>query len=142
MRSESILQVAIQCPYSGGVAVSSARAFIHLLNDTLVYDDESICGAMGIFRMQNTKEEIEAASLAVFPNPSSGVFQFVFSSLIGDQFNCEINNLLGQNVFSKQILTKSNTFQLDLTLLNNGIYSIRIIDKNRSQLTEKIIISK
>jgi hypothetical protein len=53
MRNENILQVAIQCPSSGGQSVHRARILIALVNDSMEYNDGNVCATMGIFRMAN-----------------------------------------------------------------------------------------
>lgn len=40
---ENILQVAIQCPSSGGPSVHKARIFIALVNDSIEYNDGDVC---------------------------------------------------------------------------------------------------
>lgn len=142
MRSDYLLLVAIQCPYSGGAAVSSARAFIHLLNDTLEYDDDAICSVMGIFRMQSLQNGRKVNSLKVLPNPSSGINQLIFSGLNGHVLNVEIIDALGKLVFTKKIQSSSNSIQLNLNELSNGMYYVKLSDQDGVNLTEKILLNK
>ena len=142
MRSESILLVAIQCPYSGGAAVMSARAYLHLLNDTFEYDDDVICGVMGIFRMQSLQNGRKVNSLKVLPNPSSGITQLIFSGLNGHVLNVEIIDALGKLVFTKKIQSSSNSIQLNLNELSNGMYYVKLSDQDGVYLAEKILLNK
>ena len=142
MRSESILLVAIQCPYSGGAAVMSARAYLHLLNDTLEYDDEAICSAMGIYRIQNLQSGKNEKELMVIPNPSNGIVQLVYTGLSGNEITVEVYDVLGKLVFTKSILSSSNTIQLTLTNFNNGLYNLKLSDQYGKHLTEKILLYK
>lgn len=139
---ESILHVAIQCPYSGGAAVSTARTFVYLLNDTMEYGDDAICGAMGIFRLQNTKEKIAANQITMFPNPSTGVVQLVFEGLDGDKINVEVFDVLGKLIFTKNMLTNSNTISLTFNNFNNGLYNVKLFDQLGNHVTGKILLNK
>ncbi|MBK7967078.1 MAG: T9SS type A sorting domain-containing protein [Bacteroidetes bacterium] len=137
MRCESILQIAIQCPYSGGAAVSTALTFVSLLNDTMEYGDDAICGVMGIFRLQNTKEKIAENQITMFPNPSTGVVQVVFEGLDGDKINVEVFDVLGKLIFTKKMLTNSNTISLTINNFNNGLYNVKLFDQLGNHVTGK-----
>ncbi|MBL0095418.1 MAG: hypothetical protein IPP46_02190 [Bacteroidetes bacterium] len=65
----NILPVAIQCPSSGGPVVYKARILISLVNDSIEYNDGEVCRLLGIYRMQNVKNDIYINELKIIPNP-------------------------------------------------------------------------
>ena len=42
-----------QCPFAGGTAVYRARGMYELINDSIVYDDDAVCLAQGLYRSSN-----------------------------------------------------------------------------------------
>ena len=99
MRNENILQVAIQCPSSGGQSVHRARIFIAIVNDSIEYNDGNVCATMGIFRMANPngKNNLEP-KLICFPNPASSSLQLTFDGSI-DSLNQLIGNLASNSPY-------------------------------------------
>ncbi len=138
----NILPVAIQCPSSGGPVVYKARILISLVNDSIEYNDGEVCRLLGIYRMQNVKNDIYINELKIIPNPTNGYAQLVFSGLIGNDFTVEIIDVLGRIVLSKSIGNVTNTCQLQLSGFENGLYSIKLSDRSGNHLTEKLIINK
>ncbi|MBK7967075.1 MAG: T9SS type A sorting domain-containing protein [Bacteroidetes bacterium] len=113
-----------------------------MLNDTLEYDDDFICGAMGIFRMQNIKEPLTSNQLITFPNPSSGIVQLIFHGLTGNEILVEVFDFLGKLVLSKNKLAQSNTLQLSLSDYNSGLYNVKLSDRLGNHITGKILLNK
>lgn len=76
-------------------------------------------------------EKTIAVKFAVFPNPSSGIFNLEFSS--GIPFSYEITDLLG-----KVLETNRNGNRIDLSGYSNGIYilKLKVADK---LITRKLI---
>ncbi len=139
---ESLLQIAVQCPYSGGPAVYRARTLLNLLNDTLEYQDKDVCEIMGIYRLQNTNHENTLKQLKIFPNPSGGNIQMIYYGLTGSEIRAEVTDAIGRIVLVKTIGNLSNTCQFILSALKEGIYSLKLIDEQGNYLTERLIITK
>ena len=135
-------RVAVQCPYSGGPAVYRARTLISLINDSMQYEDEMVCGILGIMRAHSLTDEAEKNYLKVFPNPASQSVQLVYSGLKNATITLEVLNTLGQLVISKNILSYNNTYYLDLSNLKSDLYSIRLKDGNGEQVNCKLVITK
>ncbi|WP_299222414.1 zinc-dependent metalloprotease [uncultured Aquimarina sp.] len=78
-------------------------------------------------------------NLIVYPNPSRGniTIEYPFSNL--DSYQIELYNYLGSKMLEKSV-SKSNNI-VDLEILPNGIYFIKLFDK-QSVITKEIIISK
>lgn len=74
-------------------------------------------------------ELISNSGAFVYPNPNNGEFEIAFSAFGKTNATIDLINSIGQNVFHKsiEITTGVNKFPSDVKLLENGIYSLRII---------------
>lgn len=82
----------------------------------------------------------EPASVRVFPNPSSGIFNYEMSSEIPADLTISVIDLSGKNVLDTQA-DFSRT--LDLSGLKPGIYFARFVSKNASfHSVQKLILTQ
>ncbi|MCF8461902.1 MAG: aryl-sulfate sulfotransferase [Flavobacteriales bacterium] len=86
------------------------------------------CGLVGI-------DEAEAESIAIYPNPSNGIFNI--SGIPTDESIASITvvDMLGSNV-----LTSSNTNLIDLSNASNGFYFISINFESGDRITRKVSV--
>ena len=75
-------------------------------------------------------EYFDSNSIALYPNP---VKDRLYISGNSDSYDIEVYSLLGQRV-----MTVSNIDEIDVTLLNEGVYLIRI--SNETTMTVKRIV--
>jgi hypothetical protein len=87
----------------------------------------------------NAKNEIDKG-ITLFPNPSIGVFTLQFIGKIMDNPQIQIYNTIGNMVLEKNLNTLQSQ-QLDLCTLSEGIYYLRVFNKEQS-FSEKIVIQK
>ena len=66
--------------------------------------------------------------LVIYPNPSYGIFNIEFGSInINSSLTYSVTNATGQIIIKETPITFSNnSFRLDLTSLNSGIYFIKV----------------
>jgi len=81
-------------------------------------------------------ENIEAQTVNVFPNPSSGVVNIIFDNDIFNQLI--ISNILGKEIYTTFDPPKNSQF--DFSAFGCGIYFISLISDN-SNLRYKLIIN-
>ncbi len=82
-----------------------------------------------------------SGNIAVFPNPSNGIFNFAVTMPQPSDLNITVTNQLGQQVYSKIERNIGNAIiGLDLSHLAKGIYFANIIDSSGDKVTKKIII--
>lgn len=143
MRNENILQVAIQCPSSGGSSVHRARIFIALVNDSMEYNDGNVCATMGIFRMADPsgKNNLEP-KLICFPNPASSSLQLLFNGLSGSEFNLEIHESSGKLISAKKFTSALGVYYLNTSSLSDGLFHILIRDNAGKHVSSKFIVSR
>lgn len=72
----------------------------------------------------------------IFPNPNQGVFSLVFTKNI--EAEIQIVNSLGEILLSQKIQNQSQ-LDMDLSILHNGLYFVRI-NNNNTIITKKIQI--
>lgn len=79
--------------------------------------------------------------VVIYPNPSNGVFTIELGSTIGDSsITYSVTNATGQVIIKEMAITSiNNSFSLDLSKLNTGIYFIKLASQ-AGKLTKKILI--
>jgi len=79
----------------------------------------------------------------IYPNPSKGASQLVFSSDKATEAELSIFNLLGERVYYTTIQTNNglNTLPINLENKDNGVYLIQLTEGNKTS-TQKLILNK
>lgn len=88
--------------------------------------------------------ESEVISIeTVYPNPSNGISQLIFSSEKNTTTELSIFNLLGEQIYHTSIQTNNglNSFSIDLNNANNGVYLIQLKEGNKTS-TQKLILNR
>jgi hypothetical protein len=83
-------------------------------------------------------------SVSIYPNPSfNGRINIQIASSDNQAVNASLMNMIGQEVFNRVFDVKSgdNTFTLDLSNNENGIYFLKLQNTDNT-LTRKIILNK
>ncbi|MBN2348921.1 MAG: T9SS type A sorting domain-containing protein [Bacteroidales bacterium] len=78
-------------------------------------------------------------NIAVYPNPSKGIFHI--SKDEGSFYDTEINvfNVMGAKVFNKLYSNEGSHIQLDLSMLQDGIYWLQLTGNKTNSVVFKII---
>lgn len=79
----------------------------------------------------NLQNEIQ-----IFPNPSTGIINI--SNLPDRPLKLQLFNMLGKLVYETQI--QAINYSLNLNLMPGGIYLLKVIEKNKSIVFEKVIL--
>lgn len=77
------------------------------------------------------------SNIEIFPNPSEGSFQIDFNDNSFQELI--ISNLLGDIILSEKIYSTNN---LTVKNINNGIYILSLVDKDKRKINTKIICTK
>ncbi|MFZ4797566.1 MAG: T9SS type A sorting domain-containing protein [Bacteroidia bacterium] len=75
-------------------------------------------------------------NVVIYPNPNNGSFHVAIENLNNNTI-LEVYNLLGDKVFSQNIIAKSTQINLSL---NAGIYFVKMADENGKNTIHKILI--
>ena len=79
----------------------------------------------------------------LYPNPSNGISQLVFSSEKNTTTELSIYNLIGERILFTPIQTNQglNSFPINITNVENGVYLIQLKEGNKIS-TQKLVINK
>jgi hypothetical protein len=88
-------------------------------------------------------EQIQGGTIAIYPNPSNGLFTLVISTSALQTFNLTVINNLGLTVFASNDISVNGTVRsnLDLRSAPDGVYSV-MLQNNETHVVKKIIINK
>lgn len=132
--------------YIGGVCGSASEprpySFIDqnpVKNQTNYYRLE--LGNQGYSETQSLEFQVFSAGLTVGPNPAQDETKIRFSNPFQDPVNLEIYNLSGRLV--RELQGNSNTFQLDLSSFQDGVYLLRLTHKKNGEThTSRLVVAR
>jgi hypothetical protein len=114
--SLTIFNIAGLCPALGGSAVYMARSIVVLFNDTLAFDDDSLCIAQGVWLRQagNSNEATSNVEkgIGVYPNPTNDVLYFTFDETDEDSYMLEIFDMFGKMCYKSILRNTLNSISL------------------------------
>lgn len=101
------------------------------------YIDDVRLSTDSAFTVSNNQIENTINSVLIYPNPSDGLVKFVLPQN-ANKTTVSVYNVYGQEVYTSYINAKES---VDLSFLDNGIYSI-ILTNNSKQYSTKLLIHK
>jgi hypothetical protein len=82
-------------------------------------------------------ENFEANQIAVYPNPSNGIFNIAFGNLNPNKI--EVYDISGKLILQKnQLEVSNNQTNIDLSNTSDGVYFVKISTENNT-ITKRII---
>ncbi len=139
----AILSVAQQCPYAGGNAVIRARVWISMINDSIEYNDNTICLQSGIYRMANdTAEKINYSDIKIIPNPAIDKVTVELTGINDGICKVQIRNVLNETVYESEFNCSDKSHLIHINNLSGGVYSVNVNAANKKSLISKLIIVK
>jgi hypothetical protein len=84
-------------------------------------------------------EDVKQEKAIIYPNPNNGNF-FIQLAPFQGTVNIVVSDILGKNVFEKEILSGNENEAIEVEDLESGIYLISIFDKQKMQYHEKVIV--
>ncbi|MBK7966250.1 MAG: T9SS type A sorting domain-containing protein [Bacteroidetes bacterium] len=138
---EQISEIAFQCPYQGGQGVFRARFFLSLFNDSIEYDDASVCLAQGILKVIHSVKNI-APSLLIKPNPASNETEVLLTGIASEKYLLKIISQDGR-IVNEMILKHSLTGnKINTSTLVPGVYYVEVITDSKSVCRGKLVIMR
>ncbi len=135
--SQSLYDIAIQCPLAGGPAVYRARALYQYIDPEMEYDDENSCLQAG-YVLRTSKGK--SGSSRAFPNPAGNEINVIFDN---GATEIVIKGITGNILIQKKLSENSNIIKLNTSNLPNGIYFYELLGVEKCRIDEgKFIISK
>jgi hypothetical protein len=97
-------------------------------------DEADITNISGI---DASAENFEANQIAVFPNPSNGIFNIAFGNLNPTQI--DVYDISGKLILEKkQLEISNNQTNIDLSKTSDGVYFVKITTEDNT-ITKRII---
>ena len=87
------------------------------------------------------KETTPDHSFTLYPNPAKDILNVRFDKMITQPFLAEIINAEGQKVLTVNMDRVQDSYTINISQLQHGIYSIKITSE-REFVTRKFIIGK
>jgi hypothetical protein len=100
--------------------------------------NEKTFPTLGILSNSLSKQNV-----TIYPNPTNSVVNIETKFLAGTKFTVEVQNLLGETIFSFDTKTiENNNPQVDFSNYPNGIYILNIKQENRLVSANRIILNR
>ncbi|MBK7966248.1 MAG: T9SS type A sorting domain-containing protein [Bacteroidetes bacterium] len=136
---EQISEIAFQCPYQGGQGVFRARFFLSLFNDSIEYDDASVCLAQGILKVSHSVNNI-APRLLIKPNPANNETEVFLTSIDYDQYQLKIISQDGRIVSELNLRHSLSGNKISTSFLMPGVYYLEATTDGKSVCRGKLVI--
>ncbi len=119
-------------------SASFVRLFLKDFSDRLILRFFELAFVTSDLSININEIQSDISAISIYPNPNKGV---LFIDNKNESINClKIYDLMGQEVYSKQLLNINNPI-VDISFLNNGMY-VLIIESNNKSHIEKLVIEK
>lgn len=89
----------------------------------------------------NIKVLFDRNSVKIFPNPSEGEFDIQLNTDVSAETIIRVYNAIGQLQFEVKSINE-NIVHIDLSDFTTGLYTVRISQNNKRDVTEKLILEK
>ncbi len=123
-------------PDSGLVLLSSSGAS-PVAGSYLYVDDLAFTGAVtaGVNEMTNQ------SAISVYPNPARAATTLTYNSATGTSIKVSINDMSGRNVatLTPAVVAGKNKLPIDVSGFPKGMYIVRIIDGNNTEVQKLIV---
>ena len=141
-----MIQIAEQCPYTGGNAVYNARVMLRMYFDTLQFEHEC-----EIPVIHNSKSEPDIQQIAnknsasdkinIYPNPARNnlVIEYDLSEEVS---NFVISTIIGSEVVAERLSGLAGRHAIDVSTLPAGVYLYKVISDDSIISSGKLVIVK
>lgn len=102
--------------------------------NAMYLDDIQIEGATGISPLESQPR------IALYPNPTQGIFTLRVDGKTSEKFNVVISNALGTNIYKKSVESNSLQEVINLSGYAQGVYQIRIETQNGNWSKQLVLI--
>ena len=133
-----LIDIAYQCPITGGPAVFLARGLYDFVNAEAMYDDEDICAVQGQqWRQNQVKSKTEY--IKIFPNPTDELVNIIVP-ISKQTYQISIFDALGNSIFTSTIAENTSEHTFSTASLANGVYYCVVKQSAEVIHAEKLII--
>jgi hypothetical protein len=106
--------------------------------------DHLVSSLEGCFSLSNaitvTRTASSSSKVALFPNPAKGSVNLQFSGFTSNDINVSVYNLRNVQLSNKDYSSSSKRATLDISTYENGLYFMRVTDKQTGESTIKRLV--
>ena len=125
----------------GGKAVFRARNLIWILDETLTFNDETACQAVGIYKESQSQANLfKNPSFSLQPNPANETVNIVFGEMEIGSSHITIKEITGRIIFDQVISNSSLLLEINTSHFDQGIYLVELNYLGQKPQTEKLTI--
>ena len=125
----------------GGQAVYAARSLYETIEPTM-YNDDAICGAIGISQKINAPNAETNNSFAIMPNPASKTISLQFNGYNDSSSEVLVYNTIGQVVSRINVPANAQIITADVSNLSSGMYWCQLVANAQTMSVQKLVIVK
>lgn len=135
-QSETLYDIATQCPLAGGNAVFRARALYFLIDQGLQYNDFEKCNLEGspLKQVSESLNQDKTLKAHIYPNPASNEATLEYDIPDSEFLEFKLMSTTDQSLLSKQLIGGKNSYTFSTAFLSPGVYYYSLISKNKSPL--------
>ncbi|MBK6641246.1 MAG: T9SS type A sorting domain-containing protein [Bacteroidetes bacterium] len=112
-----------------------------MLDETLTFNDEAACQAVGIFKeSQSQANLIKNPSFSLQPNPANETVNIVFGEMELGSSQITIKDITGRIMFDQVINNSSLALEINTSHFDQGIYVVEWKFNGQKPQTEKLTI--
>jgi len=138
-QENKLLEVAGQCPLSGGDAVFRARSMYSLVDPLAKYDDEALCAPAPEARPQ-PGPATEVLEFQLMPNPSQGEISIRLAKPLDEDARIIIYDTQGHIHKTQRLEAGEARFRVEAGQLPPGLYVCKLMGKGHIHSTCKLAI--
>lgn len=132
--SATLLNIALQNPTEGGTAVYNARVMLDLPIDYFGLNSQR-------FGQKKNNATI-GSDMIIYPNPASESVNLEYGIYEGQNAQLEIFDLSGKLVLTKKLVKQQEVYSIETSLLQAGVYMLRIVVDGEATEVKRLIIVK
>ncbi len=137
--------IAYQCPLTGGNGVYRARTLLCLIENEILFFEDSCDAPTQGARMIQQQAQAEISNnnnCKVYPNPNNGEMILSYNSGEQQKVSFTIFDMTGRELSQYDLLSGSQVMNINLTGLAAGMYYYVFYVDGKPSKSEKIIINK
>lgn len=133
-------EIAFQCPFTDGYAVYRARAMYRLMEPSILFNDDLLCGqAQQKQSEQEEFENIENTIISISPNPANDLLKIHVMKQESD-LQLGFRSITGQLLKSVTLPLGREYLTINTTDLPVGIYYLSVSSEEKVVEVKKVVI--
>ncbi len=137
-----LMNVTVLCPAEGGRVVHKARELYHqFINDTIFFDDDSLCIVPSLRMSSSNVEKYEEDNhVTIYPNPASDILSIKYHFQECGNYKFNIIDVTNRLQLKRELTACEGVETINISSLQQGSYFLVIHRDNQIIFAEKLIV--